>query len=119
MSVIYNSMYYIASGGLILIGLYIVLVKTNLIKIVIGLNFIDTGINILLICIGYIRGKTAPIFSDPGIKSTSVVDPVPQALVLTAIVIGVAVLALALSIVIKVYEHNKTLNVTKIKGLKW
>ena len=43
----------------------------------------------------------------------------PQALVLTAIVIGVAVLALALSIVIKVYEHNKTLNVSRIKGLKW
>jgi len=119
MSVIYNSMYYIASGGLILIGLYIVLVKTNLIKIVIGLNFIDTGINILLICIGYVKGKTAPIFSHSGIKPTNVVDPVPQALVLTAIVIGVAVLALALSIVIKVYEHNKTLNVTKIKGLKW
>jgi len=119
MSVIYNSMYYIASGGLILIGLYIVLVKTNLIKIVIGLNFIDTGINILLICIGYVRGRTAPIFSNPEIKPTNVVDPVPQALVLTAIVIGVAVLALALSIVIKVYEHNKTLDVTKIKGLKW
>jgi len=119
MSVIYSWMYYIASGGLILIGLYIVLVKTNLIKIVIGLNFIDTGINILLICIGYIRGRTAPIFSKPGIRTTSVVDPVPQALVLTAIVIGVAVLALALSIVIKVYQHNKTLNVTKIKGLRW
>jgi len=119
MKVIYDWMYYIASGGLILIGLYIVLVKTNLIKIVIGLNFIDTGINILLICIGYVRGRTAPIFSSPRIKPANVVDPVPQALVLTAIVIGVAVLALALSIVIKVYEHNKTLNVTKIKGLKW
>jgi len=119
MSLIYNWMYYIASGGLILIGLYIVLVKTNLIKIVIGLDFIDTGVNILLICIGYIRGKTAPIFSKPEITSTNVVDPVPQALVLTAIVIGVAILALALSIVIKVYQHNQTLNVNKIKGLKW
>jgi len=118
MNPIYNWMYYIASGGLILIGLYIVLVKTNLIKIVIGLHFVNTGVNILLICIGYIRGRTAPIFSKPGINPTNV-DPVPQALVLTAIVIGVAVLALALSIVIKVYEHNKTLNVSRIKGLKW
>ena len=119
MNLIYNWMYYVASGGLILIGLYVVLVKTNLIKIVIGLHFINTGVNILLICIGYIRGKTAPIFSKPGISSVNLVDPVPQALVLTAIVIGVAVLALALSIVIKVYEHNKTLNVNRIKGLKW
>ena len=119
MSLIYNWMYYIASGGLILIGLYIVLVKTNLIKIVIGLHFIETGVNILLISIGYVRGRTAPIFSKPGINPADVVDPVPQALVLTTIVIGVAVLALALSIVIKVYEYNKTLNVNKIKGLKW
>lgn len=119
MNLIYNWMYYIASGGLILIGLYIVLVKTNLIKIIVGLHFVNTGVNILLICIGYIRGRTAPIFSKPGINPTNVVDPVPQALVLTAIVIGVAVLALALSIVIKVYEHNKTLNVSRIKGLKW
>ena len=119
MSFIYNWMYYIASGGLILIGLYIVLVKTNLIKIIIGINFIGTGVNILLICIGYIKGRTAPIFSKPGINPTNVVDPLPQALVLTAIVIGVAVLALALSIVVKVYQHNKTLNVSKIKGLKW
>jgi len=119
MSLIYNWMYYIASGGLILIGMYIILVKTNLIKIIIGLNFIDTGVNILLVCIGYVKGRTAPIFSTSRINPTNVVDPVPQALVLTAIVIGVAVLALALSIAIKVYEHNKTLNVTKIKGLKW
>ncbi|MEA1964638.1 MAG: NADH-quinone oxidoreductase subunit K [Candidatus Aerophobetes bacterium] len=119
MNLIYNWMYYISSGGLILIGMYIVLVKTNLIKIIIGLHFIDTGINILLICIGYVKGRTAPIFSTSGINPTNVVDPVPQALVLTAIVIGVAVLALALSIAIKVYEHNKTLNVSKIKRLKW
>jgi multicomponent Na+:H+ antiporter subunit C len=119
MNFIFEWMYYIASGGLILIGLYIVLVKTNLIKIIVGLHFINTGINILLICFGYIGGRTAPIFSKPGINPADVVDPVPQALVLTAIVIGVAVLALALSIVIKVYEHNKTLNVNQIKGLKW
>jgi len=119
MNFLFNWMYYFASGGLILVGLYIVLVKTNLIKIIIGINFIETGVNILLICIGYIKGRTAPIFSTTDINPADVVDPVPQALVLTAIVIGVAVLALALSIVIRVYKHNKTLDVTKIKGLKW
>jgi len=59
MSLIYNWMYYIASGGLILIGMYIILVKTNLIKIIIGLNFIDTGVNILLVCIGYVKGSSS------------------------------------------------------------
>ena len=119
MNFLFNWMYYFASGGLILVGLYIVLVKTNLIKIIIGINFIENGVNILLICIGYIKGRTAPIFSTTNINPADVVDPVPQALVLTAIVIGVAVLALALSIVIRVYKYNKTLDVTKIKGLKW
>jgi len=52
-------------------------------------------------------------------ETTPVVDPVPQALVLTAIVIGVGVLALALALAIQVYRHYGTLDVAKIKGLKW
>jgi multicomponent Na+:H+ antiporter subunit C len=47
------------------------------------------------------------------------VDPVPQALVLTAIVIGVAVTALALTIVIRLHDHHKTLDISKIRELKW
>jgi len=47
------------------------------------------------------------------------VDPVPQALVLTSIVIGVAVLALALSLAIRLYEYYGTLNLRKVRGLKW
>jgi len=47
------------------------------------------------------------------------VDPVPQALVLTAIVIGLAVLALALSLAIRLYNHYGTLNLEKIKEQKW
>ena len=83
-----NHMYYAAGGGLILIGLYMVLVKSNLIKIILGLSFLDTGTHVLLVAIGYVRGRTAPIFSEGMAESTPVVDPVPQALVLTAIVIS-------------------------------
>lgn len=111
--------YYIASFALILIGIYGVLVKRNLIKIVIGLSLIDSGVNLLLISIGYIKDRTAPIFSDPSMQASNMVDPVPQALVLTAIVIGVAVTALALAIVIRLYDHHKTLNIDKIRELKW
>jgi multisubunit Na+/H+ antiporter MnhC subunit len=67
-------------------------------------------------------GKTAPILSNRALlenPSAKAVDPVPQALVLTAIVIGVAVLALALSIVMRIYETHGTLNVDKIKELRW
>ena len=76
---------YGASVLLILVGLYAVLTKKSLIKIVIGLSIIDGGIHLLLIAIGYLKGGTAPIFS-PGFEEATakMVDPVPQALVLTA-----------------------------------
>ena len=111
--------YYIAAVGLILIGLYILLTKHNLIKMIIGLNIMNTGINLLLVTIGYVKKGTAPIFSRSGLNSESMVDPTPQALVLTAIVIGVAVLALALSLAIRLYQHCGTLDMRKIKGERW
>ena len=111
---------YTASILLILIGLYAVLTKPSLIKIVIGLSIIDGGIHLLLIAIGYIKGGTAPIFSD-GYETAAdrMVDPVPQALVLTAIVIGFAVTAVALSLIIRLYRHHHTLEIDDIKRLKW
>jgi len=105
--------------GLILIGLYAVLLKKNLTKIVIGLSIIDAGIHLLFVAIGYVTGGTAPIFS-PGHESEieKMVDPV-QALVLTAIVIGFAVTAVALSLVIRLYKHHNTARIDQIKSLKW
>ncbi len=111
--------YYATSILLILIGMYAVLVKKNLIKIVIGLSIVDNGIHLLLIAIGYVKDGTAPIFSKPDLSASQMVDPVPQALVLTAIVIGLAVTAVALSLIIRLYDHHKTLNINKIRKLKW
>jgi multicomponent Na+:H+ antiporter subunit C len=111
--------FYVTSILVILIGLYAVLVKKNLIKIVIGLSIVDSGVNLLLISIGYVKNATAPIFSRPDLTADKMVDPVPQALVLTAIVIGLGVTAVALSLVIRLYDHHKTLNIDKIRKLKW
>ncbi len=119
MDFLHNYIYYLGAFGLIFIGLYIILVKRNFIKVIIGLSIMETGVNLFLISIGYIKGGTAPIFSQPGIKAVSMVDPVPQALVLTAIVIGVAVLALALSLAIRLYGHYGTLNLRIIREQKW
>ncbi|MCF6356921.1 MAG: sodium:proton antiporter [Draconibacterium sp.] len=111
---------YATSILLILIGLYAVLTKKSLIKIIIGLSIIDGGIHLLLIGIGYIKNGTAPIFS-PGFENASaqMVDPVPQALVLTAIVIGFGVTAVALALIIRLYRHHNTLKIDEIKNLKW
>jgi len=111
--------YYIGAFGLVFIGLCIILIKRNLIKVIIGLSILDTGVNLFLISVGYISKGTAPIFSKPGLDSARMVDPVPQALVLTTIVIGVAVLALALSLAIRLYHHYGTLNLRKIKEQRW
>ncbi|MEN8192903.1 MAG: NADH-quinone oxidoreductase subunit K [Bacteroidota bacterium] len=111
--------YYLAGILLILIGMYAVLVKKNIIKIVIGLSIVNSGINLLLIAIGYVKDSTAPIFSSDNFKASQMVDPVPQALVLTAIVIGLGVTAVALALVIRLYDHHKTLNINKIRKLKW
>ncbi len=106
--------------ALILIGLYGVLIKKHLLKIVIGLSVIDSGVNLMFVAVGYIKGGTAPIFSPAVIdKKPLMVDPVPQALVLTAIVIGFAVTAVALSLVIRLYKHHKTARIDQIKSLKW
>jgi len=111
-------LYYITSILLILIGLYAVLIKRNIIKMVIGLAILDSGIHLLLIAIGYVKLGTAPIFSNLKLTSQQMVDPVPQALVLTAIVIGLAVTAVALSLVIRIYREKNTLDVKKIQSEK-
>ena len=105
---------YIAVAGLIIIGLYAVLFRKNLIKMVIGITLIESGVNLFLITLGYRENSIAPIYtsSPGGIMSF----PVPQALTLTSIVIGVAVLALMLSLVIHIYRHTKTLNPAELGG---
>jgi multicomponent Na+:H+ antiporter subunit C len=114
-----NYAYYIGAFGLIFIGLFIMLVKSNLIKVIIGLSILETGVNLFLIAVGYISKGTAPIFSNSSVEAQRMVDPVPQALVLTAIVIGVAVLALALSLAIRLYHHYGTLDLRQIKEQRW
>ncbi|HHB79894.1 MAG TPA: cation:proton antiporter [Saprospiraceae bacterium] len=111
---------YGSAVALILIGLYGALTKKSLIKIVLGLSIMDSGIHLMMIALGYLKGGTAPIFSK-GFENSAdqMVDPIPQALVLTAIVIGFGVTAVALSLVIRLYRHHDTLRIDEIKNLKW
>ena len=80
---------YIAAFFLIVLGFYTIIAKYNLIKTVIGLSIADYGVNLLIISIGYNPGGTAPIFTQGELTAASYfVDPIPQALTLTSIVIG-------------------------------
>ena len=106
---------------MILIGLYAAMLRRNLIKIVIGITIIESGVNLFLITLGYREGGIAPIYTSlpPGTTYPGqMVLPVPQALTLTSIVIGVAILALMLSLVMHIYRKYRTLDVQKIRRLK-
>lgn len=113
----------ITAGFLLLIvGLWGIISQRNIIKMIISFSIIDTSIHLLLVSIGYIKNRTAPIIGEGVNKADAVnqvTDPVPQALVLTAIVIGVGITALLLTYALKLYRQNKSLEITHFNSLKW
>jgi multisubunit Na+/H+ antiporter MnhC subunit len=108
--------------GLIIIGLFGMLAQRNIIRMIIGFSLLDTGIHMVMIAIGYVSGGTAPIIDAavPAAKATTmVVDPVPSALVLTAIVIGLGVTAVMLSCAVRIHQTRRTLNIDECTESKW
>ena len=98
------------------------LTHRNIIRMVIGFSLIDTGIHMVMVSIGYITGGTAPIINDavPAADAVNrVVDPVPSALVLTAIVIGLGVTAVMLSYAVRIYKAKKSLSIEDCTESKW
>jgi multicomponent Na+:H+ antiporter subunit C len=107
---------------LILIGLWAMFVHKNIIRMIIGFSIIDTGIHMVMVALGYITGGTAPIFDDivnVADASVVIVDPVPSALVLTAIVIGLGVTAIMLSYAVMIYKAKHSLSIDDCAEQKW
>ena len=107
---------------LVLVGLWGMLTQRNMIRMIIGFSLTDTGIHMVMVSIGYVTGGTAPIINDavPIAEAASrVVDPVPSALVLTAIVIGLGVTAVMLSFAIRIYKARGTLMIDECTESKW
>ena len=95
---------------LFVIGFGNLMLQSNLIKKIIGLNIMDTAVYLFLAEKGYISGRVAPIVVD-GIQSTEAyINPVPSGLVLTGIVVSVSVSALMLSLTIRLYQRYHTLD---------
>jgi multicomponent Na+:H+ antiporter subunit C len=109
---------YVSAFLLILIGLYSMITQRNMIRMIIGLNIADLGVNLFLVTIGYVDKGSAPIFRADAAAGT-MVDPVPQALVLTSIVIGFGVTALALTLVMRLFVTHGSIDTARIRGLKW
>jgi multisubunit Na+/H+ antiporter MnhC subunit len=107
---------------LILIGLYGALTNRNILRMIVAFTVANTGVNLVMVAVGYLHGRTAPILNKavPVAEAAErIIDPVPQALVLTAIVIGVGVTALMLAYAYKLFETKGTLDISKYTELKW
>lgn len=114
-----------AAALLFCIGLYAVLTRRNLIKVVMGLSIIEASTYLLLLSIAYRPGATAPVLLNPpkGVQPAdlakgNVADPVVQNFCLTAIVIGVAVAGVFLAVVVRAVQHHRSLDAEDLRELR-
>ena len=98
------------------IGIVTVIMKRNIIKILLGINILESAVNLFLVSLGYREGGVAPIFTLA--PSELMVLPTPQALTLTSIVIGVATSALVLSFAMVLHKKYGTVDINEIRRLK-
>lgn len=99
---------------LMMVGLYTVISRGNLIKKIIGLNIFQVSVFFLYISLGTVKGGAAPIITE-GVKVYS--NPLPHVLILTAIVVGVATTALALALVVRIKESYGSIEEDEIHNL--
>ncbi len=108
--------------GLVLIGLWGVLTRRNIIRIALAFTLADTGVNLLLVWTGHIPDRTSPIHDSTtaALNATeAMVDPLPQALVLTSIVIGVAVAALFVVVAVLASRRTGSADIRRLRELRW
>ena len=105
------------SIALMLVGIYGLLSQRNMIKLIVSLNIFEIGLNIFIVSIGFVKDGLAPILTSTHSSSALLyVDPLPQAMVLTAIVIGVGITALALALARKLYKTHGTYELDEMEG---
>ncbi|MBW2028335.1 MAG: cation:proton antiporter subunit C [Deltaproteobacteria bacterium] len=113
----YNYWVYIA---LMMLGLYAIIVKRNLVKKIIGMNIVQTAIILFFISISAKRGATLPIVMHGhdghghAVRATEYINPLPHVLMLTAIVVAVSTLGVALAMAVKLYQQYNTLEEDEI-----
>ena len=100
---------------ILMVGLYAVINKTNLIKKLIGLSIFQSAVFLMYITMDKVEGGTAPIIQ-AGVEDQVFSNPVPQVLILTAIVVGVSTLALGLAIIVRIHECYGTIEEREVLG---
>ncbi|MEQ8745574.1 cation:proton antiporter subunit C [Pyruvatibacter sp.] len=99
---------------LMMVGLYVVVARGNFVKKLVGLNIFQVSVFLFYISVGKVAGGTAPIYVDD--PATLYSNPLPHVLILTAIVVGVATLAVGLSLVIRIQAAYGTVEEDEINA---
>jgi multicomponent Na+:H+ antiporter subunit C len=106
--------------ALMMVGLYAIIAKKNLVKKIIGMNILQTAVILFFISLGAKKNATIPIImhghtaEDHVVRAADYINPLPHVLMLTAIVVAVATLGVALALVIKVFQQYQTLEEDEI-----
>ena len=95
------------------VGLYTVIAKINLVKKLIGLSIFQSAVFLMYITMDKVEGGTAPIIQK-GVEDQIYSNPLPQVLILTAIVVGVSTLALGLALIVRIFEAYGTIEEDEI-----
>lgn len=103
--------YRIAFLVVFLLGLYVLVDSSNLIQKIVGLNLLQISVFLLLVTVGYVDGANPPLADLEGPHA----NPLPHAMVLTAIVVGVSLTALALALTVRLHEEFGTIDVDEIE----
>ncbi len=106
--------YYWVFAILLMIGFFAVIAKPNLIKKLIGLSLFQAAVFLLYISMGNVEGASAPIF---GFGAETFSNPLPQVLILTAIVVGISTTALGLGIVVRIKEEYGSIEEQEIQEM--
>ena len=99
---------------LLMIGFYAVIAKLNLIKKLIGLSLFQAAVFLLYITMGNVEGASAPIY---GYGAETFSNPLPQVLILTAIVVGISTMALGLGLVVRIKEEYDSIEEDEIQEM--
>ena len=99
------------------IGFSLLLFNKNLIKKIMGLNIMDTGIYLFLASMGYIEGKWAPVLNNGSTNPGDYINPIPAGLVLTGIVVSVSVTSIMLALTVRLYKRYKSLDLDEIYSI--
>jgi multicomponent Na+:H+ antiporter subunit C len=111
---------YVMAFAFLLLGLYALVAKKNIVRIIIGIAIVQYSVNLLLVLMGYRKGGMPPIVTEAGhaVAAGPPVDPLPQAMVLASIIIGLGITALAVGLAIRLYEKYGTFDLNDIRKLR-